>query len=144
MCDPVNAKGLCCLTSFLLTLLVPLDPSEFDHTSQCWSTQVHISSLPFSGYFKTDFGFGPVVSVYQSQLIELFVAEGSKEPVFESSTEVLPTSLLSLFRFGFGHKILTLLNLNSSQWTRAIQETKLEDLRTVCMFSHSYSSFFAQ
>lgn len=33
------------------------------------STQIHISSLPFSGYFKPNFVFETVVSVCQSQLI---------------------------------------------------------------------------
>lgn len=86
---PNECQGLCCLTSLLplmLSLLVPLHNPE--------THKLYVSSLPFSGYFKPDFGFGPVVSVYQSQLIKLFVAEGSKEPVFESSTEVLPPAAI--------------------------------------------------
>lgn len=53
--------------------------------------------------------------------------------------------LLPLFPFGFGHKTVTLLNLSSSQWTRAILETILEDLRTLCFlilqaFLHHFCS----
>lgn len=118
---------------------VPLDPNELDHASQCWSTQIHLSSLPFSGYFKPDFVLEPVVSVCQSQLIESFVTEGSEEPVCLTQTLSCCPPFAAIISIWFGHKIVTVLYLSSSQWSRI-----LEDVRTGCTFPYStgFSSSF--
>lgn len=82
---------------------VPLDPNELDPTSQHWSTQTHLSSLPSSGYFKPDFVFW-ACSFYVPESINWLICKRRQQGacVWVKHWDVTHF-LLPLFPFGFGH-----------------------------------------